>query len=230
MSNSDNLNESRNEGLRHAWDWFSLHASQRMQSVNYFLVAAAFLFAAFTSVSKDDKHALAIGVALLGVWLSYVFYRLERRVRSLLHAAEDAIAPLETELAAVTKIPALELVSRVKAPTAGTWVYSRVFRWLYASAGMAFALGVIYSVWKMASNAPVFAPAFYMVMQLVVGVFLGTLGIDLLYTRDAEANNSRLGTIRDIAFIALGVLFLLTALCVLLHLVFWRLPSALKTP
>jgi hypothetical protein len=230
MSDSNSFDESRKEAMKHAWDWFALHATQRMQSVNYFLVAAAFLFAAFTTVSKDDKHALALGISVLGACLSYVFYRLERRVRSLIHAAEHAIEPLEKELATVTQIPALEIVSRVRTPMPGTWVYSKVFRWLYASSGLAFVLGFLYSVWRLASGVPVFAPAFFVTAQLMVGVFFGTLGAELLFTKDADDKISRSGTVRNTLFVGLGFLFLLTSLCVLLHLVFWQLPSVLHTP
>jgi hypothetical protein len=31
----------------HAWSWFSMHAQQRMQTLNFFLIAMAFLAAAY---------------------------------------------------------------------------------------------------------------------------------------------------------------------------------------
>jgi hypothetical protein len=111
----------------------------------------------------------------------------------------------------------------------GTWVYSKVFRWLYGLAGAAFALGFLYSVWKLASDAPVFAPAFYVAAQLLAGGFLGTLGFELLYTKDTETEHSTLGAFRNVSSAVLGVFFVLAALCVLLHLVFWRLPFAFPT-
>ena len=66
MTNGQNrFPEAQKASLDYAWKWFSLHAAHRMQAVNFFLVATAFLFAAFTTASKEDKHVLAIGVAIL---------------------------------------------------------------------------------------------------------------------------------------------------------------------
>src|SRR5882757_915360 len=39
-------------GLDHAWQWFTLHATQRMQAVNFFLVATAFLSTAYVAALR----------------------------------------------------------------------------------------------------------------------------------------------------------------------------------
>lgn len=231
MDDLTNFNEARKVALEHAWEWFSLHAHQRMQSLYYFLIAAAFLFGAFTHASNTGNSTLALGVSLLGAGISYIFYRLENRVRSLIHLAEDALKPLENELAKLTSVAYVEIVSRAGRPLMpGSWKYSKVFRFLYASTGTAFTLGVLYSVWRLASKVPVFAPSFYLAMQLLVGFFLGILGFELLHTKETEITDSRLRNVRNITFTIFGILILLIALCVLIHLVFWRLPSSLQAP
>lgn len=229
MDDSTNFNEARKVALEHAWEWFSLHAHQRMQSLYYFLIAAAFLFGAFTHASNTDNQTLALGVSLLGGGISYIFYRLENRVRSLLHLAEDALKPLEKELADLTHVSYIEVVSRAGSLMPGSWKYSKAFRFLYAFTGTVFFLGVLYSVWRLASKVPVFAPAFYLVMQLTIGFFLGILGFELLHTKDPEITDRKLRNFRNITYTVLGILILLIALCVLIHLVFWRLPSALQS-
>lgn|GEM_PF-2319952 len=230
MDDLTNFNEARKVALEHAWEWFSLHARQRMQSLYYFLIAAAFLFGAFTHASNTDNPTLALGVSLLGGGISYIFYRLENRVRSLLHLAEDALKPLEHELAELTHVSYIEVVSRAGSVLPGSWAYSKVFRFLYASTGTAFVLGILYSVWRLASKVPVFAPTFYLAMQLLIGFFLGILGFELLHTKDPEITDSRLRTVHNIIYTVMGILILLIALCVLFHLVFWRLPSAIQSP
>ena len=55
--------DAEQAALEHAWQWFALHARQRMQCVNFFLVAVAFLAAAFVTGLKDDYYAVA---ALVG--------------------------------------------------------------------------------------------------------------------------------------------------------------------
>jgi hypothetical protein len=147
MDELTNFDEARKVALNHAWEWFSLHAHQRMQSLYYFLIAAAFLFGAFTHASNTDNSTLALGISLLGTGISYIFYRLENRVRSLLHLAEDALKHLENELAELTSVPSVEVVSRAGSLIPGSWKYSKVFRFLYASTGTAFSMGVLYSVY-----------------------------------------------------------------------------------
>jgi len=230
MDDLINFNGARKVALEHAWEWFSLHARQRMQSLYYFLIAAAFLFGALTHASNTDNPTLALGVSLLGGGISFIFYRLENRVRSLLHLAEDALKPLENELAELTHVSHIELVSRAGSVLPGSWVYSKIFRFLYASTGTVFVFYSLYSVWKLASKVPVFEPAFYLAMQLMIGFFLGILGFELLQTKDPEIIDSRLRIVRHIIYTVLSTLILLIALCVLIHLVFWRLPSALQSP
>jgi hypothetical protein len=229
MDELANFNEVQKVALEHAWEWFSLHARQRMQSVYYFIVAIAFLFGAFTQASNADNHTLALAVSLLGGCVSYIFYRLEMRVRSLIHAAENALEPLENDLAKLTHVPSIKVVSLVRSPQRGSWPYSKVFRLLYASAGTAFALAVLYSVWRLASKVPILAPAFYLAMQLLIGVFLGIFGFELLNTKYIDIENRRLRTVRNIISAILGILVLLVALCILIYLVFWQLPLALQT-
>lgn len=61
--NEDEIAERAHE---HAWEWFALHATQRMQAFNYFLVGTAFLFAAYgTLLDKYRPAALQHSSLLL---------------------------------------------------------------------------------------------------------------------------------------------------------------------
>ena len=59
--------------LDHSWKWFELHASQRMQLINYFPVAVAFLTAAYAVGLRDDTPEVPMVVAVLGIILSNCF-------------------------------------------------------------------------------------------------------------------------------------------------------------
>ena len=67
LSDASNDSESRQflleQSIKHAWDWFALHANQRMQGVNFFLLAAAFLTGAYVNATQYGKLSVAIGVA-----------------------------------------------------------------------------------------------------------------------------------------------------------------------
>ena len=83
VSRSDRV---RKQGRDYAWNWFALHAAQRMQTFNFFLVATAFLIAGYASLLEKHRGA-AFGVALLGAWLTFWFHRLDTRSRQLVKAS-----------------------------------------------------------------------------------------------------------------------------------------------
>ncbi len=83
-------NEIAKQAREHAWNWFALHATQRMQAFNFFVVATAFLIAAYASILEKHPAAAAV-LALVGAWLTFWFNRLDARSYQLVEAAEDAL-------------------------------------------------------------------------------------------------------------------------------------------
>jgi hypothetical protein len=83
----------------HAWNWFALHAAQRMQTFNFFLVATALLVAAYATLLEKHRDAACV-VAVLGAWLSLWFNRVDYRNRQLVKAGERALSISEAQLAA----------------------------------------------------------------------------------------------------------------------------------
>jgi hypothetical protein len=53
-----------------------------MQSFNFFLVATAFLVAAYATVLKERAEVATVA-AILGAWIAMWFNRLERRTKQL---------------------------------------------------------------------------------------------------------------------------------------------------
>jgi uncharacterized membrane protein len=81
----------------YAWNWFALHAGQRLQLVNFWLVSVAFLATAFVQSQINHLRPIATGVALIGVVSSVAFQRLDARTRQLSQVAEDALREFEAE-------------------------------------------------------------------------------------------------------------------------------------
>ena len=131
--------------LEHAWQWFPLHARQRMQCVNFFLVAVAFLAAAFVTALKDKHYAVAMGVGLLGAWLSWWFHRLDLRTKELVEAGQAVLRHSQRRLATQTGIEELEILKRVERPVRCWTSYSDVIRVLHWTTLVAFLGGAAYA-------------------------------------------------------------------------------------
>jgi hypothetical protein len=131
--------------LEHASTWFSLHARQRMDGVNFFIVASALLVSAFGAAVTARMDAVAMGIGLLGSWVSLWFNRLDRRASELVKAGEAPMRVLQRRLAAATAVPELAMLDRVEEPHARWASYSRVIDVFHATTFFAFAVGAIYA-------------------------------------------------------------------------------------
>lgn len=79
----------------YAWSWFALHAGQRLQLVNFWLVAVAFLASAYVQARASHLFVIALGVSITGAISSLAFARLDGRTRQLVQVAENALERLE---------------------------------------------------------------------------------------------------------------------------------------
>ena len=136
---------SAKSALDHAWNWFALHAGQRMQSFNFFLIATAFLVAAYATVLKEYRE-VAAAIGLLGAWISFWFNRLEHRTKQLVKAGEKALAPSQERLAAVTDIESLRIVVAVDEKAPGSSSYAKVIDMIQWTIFVAFLAGAVYAL------------------------------------------------------------------------------------
>jgi hypothetical protein len=134
------------KGLEHSWQWFSLHAGQRMQGVNFFLVAAAFLTGALVAALQGHNKLIAVGIGLFGVFISVCFSRLDLRVRELIHAGEAGMKPLQARLAQVTGLAELQILENVDCPKNPVTKYSQIIRLLHWGSAVIFLLGAVYAL------------------------------------------------------------------------------------
>jgi uncharacterized membrane protein len=100
------------EAQAYAWNWFALHAGQRLQLVNFWLVAIAFLAAAFVQSQISHLRPVAAGLALIGAVSSVAFQRLDARTRQLSGVAENALREFEAKWVSDGGSSVLALVDR----------------------------------------------------------------------------------------------------------------------
>ena len=130
----------------YAWSWFALHAGQRLQLVNFWLIAVAFMATAFVEARTGHLLPVALGVSITGCIASLAFMRLDNRTRQLVHLAEDALLSIEAGLGAQVDGPAepTALVTRSRqAPRSRLDSYRVIIQGLQLLVAALFLLGAI---------------------------------------------------------------------------------------
>src|SRR5260370_29703909 len=126
----------------YAWNWFALHAGQRLQLVNFWWVAIAFFATAFVQAISAHLIAVAVGVSLAGAIASFGFIRLDNRTRQLIQTGEAALRHLE----ASRSDEYLELVKiSQQAQTSRLDSYRLIIQGMQLLVAVLFVLGTAYT-------------------------------------------------------------------------------------
>jgi hypothetical protein len=139
-------NETAKQAREHAWNWFALHATQRMQAFNFFVVATAFLIAAYASILEKHPAAAAV-LALVGAWLTFWFNRLDARSYQLVEAGEDALRVSQARLASLADNQPLMILDAVDEPAPGASSYRRVINMIQWAIFALFLFGAAHATW-----------------------------------------------------------------------------------
>lgn len=131
----------------YVWNWFALHAGQRLQLVNFWLVAVSFLATAFVQAMTGHLYLVAVGVSLAGTVSSLAFMRLDVRTQQLIQAAENALQKFEETLVAAGQDPSIQLV-RISGSIRKSRLdsYRFVIRGLQLSMAVIFGLAFVYAI------------------------------------------------------------------------------------
>jgi Flp pilus assembly protein TadB len=141
------MHNSEMDDRTYAWNWFALHAGQRLQLVNFWLVAVAFLASAFVQALLSHMVAIAFGISVAGIIASLAFMRLDARTRELVQVAENALRYIEENGRKDSPNQTIELVKA--AHEARRWhldSYRIIIQGLQLSLACLFFLGGIYSL------------------------------------------------------------------------------------
>jgi hypothetical protein len=127
----------------YAWNWFALHSGQRMQLVNFWLVAVAFLGAAFVQARTGNLRAVAVGVCFAGALASVAFAMMDARTRSLVQVAENALRSIEDERAAAGGPPWLLVTVAHEARSSRLMSYRVIIEGMQVTIAVLFVVAAI---------------------------------------------------------------------------------------
>ena len=140
--------------LEYAFNYFDLHAKQRMTVFNFYLVLSGALSGGIGASLQGEKIYPLSGLllSLLLMLLSLVFYKLDLRTSFLIKHAERALAANETE----ALHPSAHLVGSEEADFNSwqgerpllrkAWSYSQCFKAVFAATTMVGVFGFFYSL------------------------------------------------------------------------------------
>ncbi len=141
------MSDSEAKARSYAWDWFTLHASQRLQLVNFWLVAVAFLASAFVQARANHLYIVAFGVSVIGAISSLAFMRLDVRTGQLIQVAETALEYFERSFVADGLDDATQLVKASNKVRKSRFdSYRVIIRGLQLGVGATFVIAAIYSL------------------------------------------------------------------------------------
>jgi len=79
------------------WNYFSLHANQRVQVFNFFIIIECFLIGGFFTVSQlaSENKFYKIVICCLVVLFSFIFFLLDIRTKNIIKIVEKSIIQVE---------------------------------------------------------------------------------------------------------------------------------------
>lgn len=85
---------------KHLWDYFHLHATQRLTTFNFYIVLSTLMITGLFTTFRENFDIFPVGPALglLLVCLSFVFWKLDERNKGLIKHAEAALKVLEQQM------------------------------------------------------------------------------------------------------------------------------------
>jgi hypothetical protein len=94
---SESLDQAQHTQFQYAWRWFSYHAKQRVNMLNYFLVGIGILANAFVVAVNAKLFSIAGAIGLAGAFVSVCFLMLDVRNQTLVGYAQSVLRKLERE-------------------------------------------------------------------------------------------------------------------------------------
>jgi hypothetical protein len=145
FSSEENELAALQAALTHSQSWSELHANQRQNLLNFFLIAAAFLFNAYVGSLSGHRYILGAVIGLLGAAISLGFTMMDLRNRDLTRAGEVAVRDLEDRFARMHNMPSLRIMEVIDKPRHPWLSMGKLVRAIHIAVGLVFLGTAIYA-------------------------------------------------------------------------------------
>lgn len=95
MQESIELKES--DFLKILWDYFAVHANQRIQILNFYIVLETFFITGLLTLFQldGDLRVFRLILSVSIIFFSFIFYALDKRTKEMIKFSEEALKTLE---------------------------------------------------------------------------------------------------------------------------------------
>lgn len=118
--------------FEHYWKYFEIHTQQRMTVFNFYLVIVGLVAAGIgVGLQQGAKYNyISSSLSLLLTFISFIFYKLDQRVSTLIKCSERALIFFESKLPIdYPKIFNNDLLdANLNSGITAPWTYGRCFR------------------------------------------------------------------------------------------------------
>ena len=85
----------------YAWDYFSLHADQRLKTFHFFILISAFIFTSCAALARIIGVSFWMAIPMFSIsLLAFAFWKLDKRNKQLVRVGEEALKEIESNLIA----------------------------------------------------------------------------------------------------------------------------------
>jgi len=132
--------------IDYAWNWFSLHAGQRMQIVNFFILSSSFITTAYVAAMQKCLFAVAGFVGIGGAAMALAVFVFERRTHDLVAVGRSALKEIEIMIASRSGIESAALVQKTPKATLKAPKYKHTISLLTLIAACLFSIAACYAL------------------------------------------------------------------------------------